>query len=34
MGKQKEAETKENGDGRYCDNAERDEVEQVPEVRL
>jgi hypothetical protein len=29
-GKQKEAEAKENSHGRYCDNAERDEVEQRP----
>jgi hypothetical protein len=34
MGKQKEAETKENDHGRCCDNAERDEVEQGAEVRL
>src|SRR3984893_8198189 len=29
MGKQKEGETNENDDGRYCDNAERDEVEHA-----
>jgi hypothetical protein len=33
-GKQKEADAKENSHGRYCDNAERDEVEHGAEVRL
>jgi len=28
MGKQKEAEAEENDNDRYCDNAERDKVEQ------
>jgi hypothetical protein len=34
MGKQKEAETKENDHGRCCDNAERDEVEQGADMGL
>ena len=32
--KQKEAEAKENSHGRYCDNAERDEVEQGADIGL
>lgn len=34
MGKQKEAEAKENDEGRCRDNAERDEVEQGADIRL
>jgi hypothetical protein len=34
MGKQKEAEAKENDHDRCCDNAERDEVEQGADIRL
>ena len=33
-GKQQEAETKENDHGRYCDNAERDQVEQGNDIAL
>ena len=32
MGKPKEAEAKENDDGRYCDNAESDEVEHRADI--
>jgi len=32
MGQQEEAETKENPDGRYCDNAKRHKVEQSTDI--
>ena len=32
MGQHQEAETKENPDGRYCDNAKRDKVEQSADI--
>jgi hypothetical protein len=35
MGKQKEAEAKEDDHGRYCDNAKEDKVEQgAPDIRI
>jgi hypothetical protein len=34
MGKQKQADAKENSHGRYCDNAERAEVEQGADIGL